>query len=73
MLPAMPMAAMFLGISWPCACMPPRRARAFIIDCGWPISWAAPRSARNSRWRENQATMMPASTPNRMSSTIVVA
>ena len=44
-----------------------------ILFGGWPINWAAPRSARNSRWRENQATMMPASTPNRMSSTMVVA
>jgi hypothetical protein len=26
------------------------------------MSWAAPASARNSRWRENQATMMAGET-----------
>jgi acyl-homoserine-lactone acylase len=33
---------------------------------------AAPASARYSRWRENQATMIAASTPSTMSSTMVV-
>jgi hypothetical protein len=31
-----------------------------IIGCLRPISCAAPASARNSRWRENQATMIAA-------------
>jgi hypothetical protein len=45
---------------------------ALIIGRGEPIRLAAPASARNSRWRENQATMMLARTPNRMSQTITV-
>jgi heat shock protein HtpX len=38
--------------------MPPKRASALII--GWlaPISAVEPRSARNSRWRENHATII---------------
>jgi hypothetical protein len=43
-----------------------------IIGRGEPIRPAAPASARNSRWRENQATMMLARMPNRMSQTITV-
>ncbi len=52
---------------------PPRRASACCIGTGLPISLAAPASARNSRWRENQATMIEASRPNRISQTITVA
>ena len=37
---------------------PPRRASACIIGCGVPRYLALPASARNSRWRENQATMI---------------
>ena len=43
----MPMACIALGISP--GSSPPRRARALIIGCFLPISWAAPASARNSR------------------------
>jgi uncharacterized protein len=68
--PVMPMACMPLGSSP--GCKPPRRARALIIGCLRPISWAAPASARNSRWRLNQATMMAARKPSTMSITMVV-
>jgi hypothetical protein len=69
-MPVMPIACTVLGSSP--GVRPPRRARAFIIGCGRPIMSAAPRSARNSRWRENQATMIAASAPSTMSSTMVV-
>ena len=69
-LSLMPMAAMDLGSSP--GSNPPRRARALIIGSLRPINATAPASARNSRWRENQATMMAASTPSTMSSTMVV-
>jgi hypothetical protein len=49
-----------------------QRASALIMGCLRPISWAAPASARNSRWRENQATTMAAAKPSTMSSTMVV-
>ena len=42
--------------------MPPRRFNAWIIGCG-PSRRALPASARNSRQRENHATIMLASTP----------
>ena len=44
--------------------IPPRRASAFTIGSVLPSSFAEPASARNSRWRENQATMIDASKPN---------
>jgi hypothetical protein len=66
----MPMACRVLGISP--GSRPPSRASALIIGCLRPIRSAAPASARNSRWRENQATMIAATKPSRMSSTIVV-
>jgi len=47
-------------------CRPPRRARALIIG---RLSWrscAEPASARNSRWRENQATIIEARMPSRI-------
>ena len=68
--PVMPIASTALGSSP--AGRPPRRASAFIIGCLRPMSWAAPASARNSRWRENQATTIAAAKPSTMSSTMVV-
>ena len=68
--PVMPMACSPCGNSP--ASRPPRRASALIIGCLRPMSWADPRSARNSRWRENQATTMAARKPSTMSSTMVV-
>jgi hypothetical protein len=44
--------------------MLPRRVSAPIIGRGVPRSCAEPASARNSRWRENQNTMIEASIPN---------
>ncbi len=66
----MPKAWMLLGNSP--GTMPPRRASALIMGCLRPSRLAEPASARNSRWRENQATMMAATKPSRMSSTMVV-
>ena len=68
--PLMPIACTVFGISP--GSSPPRRASAPIIGSLRPISCAAPASARNSRCRENQATMIAASTPSRMSMTTVV-
>ena len=59
--PAMPAVATFCGSSP--ASSPPRRRSAPTMGWALPISCAAPASARNSRWRENHATMMLASTP----------
>jgi 4-methylaminobutanoate oxidase (formaldehyde-forming) len=70
MLPVMPIASTALG-NWP-GTMPPRRASALIMGCLRPMSCAAPASARNSRWRENQATTMSAAKPSTMSSTMVL-
>ncbi|CFP69024.1 Uncharacterised protein [Bordetella pertussis] len=52
---------------------PPSRARARIMGSREPIRWAEPASARYSRWRENQATMMEARIPKTISQTITVA
>jgi hypothetical protein len=67
--PAMPMAAMLLGSS---AVHAAQAGQGVDHGLRRPISWAAPASARNSRWRENQATMMAARKPSTMSSTMVV-
>ena len=42
----------------------PGARSALIIGCGEPRYAREPASARNSRWRENQATMMEARMPN---------
>ena len=51
---------------------PPRRRSALTIGVGEPRNCAEPASARNSRWRENHATMIDASTPNTICSTMTV-
>ncbi len=53
-------------------CSPPRRASACCIGTVLPRSLAEPASARNSRWRENQATMIEATRPNTISQTNTV-
>ena len=56
----------------PPVCRPPSRRSAAIIGCGVPSSLAEPRSARNSRSRENQATIAEARMPNTIWETIIV-
>ena len=51
---------------------PPRRDKAWIIGVALPTYCAEPASARNSRWRENQATMIEAAIPNTISQAITV-
>lgn len=50
----------------------PRLANALIMLLGCPMYPAAPASARNSRWRENQATIMEARMPNTIWQTMEV-
>ena len=69
-LPEIPDAAIDEG-SAPGA-RPPRRASACCIGTDDPSSLAEPASARNSRWRENQATMIEARMPNTISQTNTV-
>ena len=66
----MPMAATPVGKTP--ACIWPKRPRALIMGCLRPSNWAEPSSARNSRWRLNQATIMLATKPSTMSSTMLV-
>src|SRR3546814_4458264 len=55
----MPEAWKFFGSSP--ASTPPRRAKALIMGSREPSRLADPASARYSRWRENQATIIDAS------------
>ncbi len=65
--PAMPNAAIWLGrVLWPWFWA--RRCNAAIIFSR-PARLAPPASARNSRWRLNQAVMKDANRPNIRSST----
>ena len=70
MLPAMPEVARPDGSG--SGFRPPRRCKAAIMLRGLPSSLAEPASARNSRFRENQATMTLARTPNTIWLTITV-
>src|SRR2546427_6104589 len=51
---------------------PPRRASAWIIGCGEPSKRAEPASARNSRSRENHATITDAMMPKTIWQTMTV-
>ena len=51
---------------------PPRRRSAATIGLGVPMYCAAPASARNSRCRENQTTMIEARMPKTISQTTTV-
>ena len=51
---------------------PPSLVNAFTIGCGLPTSFADPASARNSRCRENQATIIEAAKPNTIWQTMTV-
>ncbi|MNC90965.1 hypothetical protein D3C83_71310 [compost metagenome] len=53
-------------------CRPPRRESAFTIGCGEPSRLAEAASARNSRWRENQATIIEANSPSTIWETMTV-
>ncbi|KAG1603291.1 hypothetical protein G6F45_014273 [Rhizopus arrhizus] len=68
--PVMPEASKDLGRSP--GSRPPRRARARIMGSRAPIRWAEPASARYSRCRETQATMIEARTPKMISPTSTV-
>ena len=53
-------------------CKPPRRESASTIGCGEPSRLAEAASARNSRRRENQATIIEANRPSTICDTITV-